>query len=128
MSDRNTSKRTDDQPGVKDKYGMTSDDWAAFDAKTDEEIAADVASDPDAARLSTPERPSRARRLALAKLVRQKLRMSREGFAESYGIPLETLKSWEAHEVTPSPVEEAYLRLIEREPDFAKVSLPVAAK
>ena len=70
--------------------------------------------------MSTPDRPTRARRLALAKLVRQKLRKSREIFAENYGIPLETLNAWERHEAKPTPVEEAYLKLIEREPEAAK--------
>jgi putative transcriptional regulator len=128
MSDQSTSKATDDRPGEKDKYGMTAEDWAAFDAKTDDDIAADVASDPDAARLATADRPSRARHLALAKLVRQKLRLSREDFAASYGIPLDMLTAWERHEAKPSPVEEAYLKLIERAPEAAKVALPVAAK
>ena len=39
----------DDRGGERDKHGMTAADWKAFDAKTDEEIAADVAADPDAA-------------------------------------------------------------------------------
>ena len=66
--------------------------------------------------------------MSFAKHVRQKLAMSREDFAASYGIPLETLNAWERHEVMPSAVEEVYLRLIEREPEAAKVALPVAAK
>ncbi len=128
MIDRNTSKMDDDRGGERDKHGMTAADWKAFDAKTDEEIAADVAADPDAAPLSTPERPSRARRLALAKLVRQKLRMSREAFAAAYGIPLDTLNAWERHEAVPTAVEEVYLKLIGREPELAKVAMPVSAK
>ena len=116
------------EPPYPDKCRMTPEDWRRLDEMTDEEIAAAVASDTDAARLSTPDRPSRARRLSLAKLVRQKLRMSREAFADAYGIPLDILNAWERHEAKPSPVEEAYLRLIAREPELAKVQLPAAAK
>ena len=126
MSKPNTSQGSD--AGGRDKYGMTAEDWRRLDAKTDEEIAADVASDPDAAPIQTPEQLGRMRRVSFAKHVRQKLAMSREDFAASYGIPLETLNAWERHEVMPSAVEEVYLRLIEREPEAAKVALPVAAK
>lgn len=119
---------SDDKTKVESRARMTPEDWKRLEAMTDDEIAANVASDPDAARLPTPERPSRARRLSLAKLVRQKLRMSREDFASAYSIPLDTLNAWERHEAKPSPVEEAYLKLIEREPETAKIAMPVAAK
>lgn len=121
MSNQNTSEPAADRPGDRDAQKGTAERWQHFDAKTDDEIAADVAADPDAARLPSPDRVSRAKRLALAKLVRQKLRMSRQAFAAAYDIPLETLNAWERHAAQPSPVEEAYLRLIEREPDAAKL-------
>jgi putative transcriptional regulator len=99
---------------------MSSDNWSRLDEKTDEEIAAAAASDPDCPAPMTPEQLSKMRRLSLAKLVRQKLRMSRESFSEAYGIPLDTLDAWERHEAIPTAVEESYLRLIEREPERAK--------
>lgn len=108
-----------DKPDEKDKFGMTADDWKAFDAKSDEDIAADVAADPDAAPIRTG--PSKARRISFAKHVRQKLAMTRERFAADYGIPLETLEAWERHDLVPTAVELAYLRLIEREPERAKL-------
>ncbi len=108
---------------------MTAEDWAALDAKTDEEIAADVASDPDAAPIQTPEQLRRFRRVSYAKHVRQKIGMSREEFAAAYGIPLDTLNAWERHEAKPTAVEDAYLKLIERQPETARVqAVPVAAK
>lgn len=117
----------DTKVASRDQYGMTADDWRRFDAKTDEEIAADVASDPDSAPIQTPEQLARMRRVSLAKHVRHKLAMSREAFAAGYGIPLDTLNAWERHQAKPTPAEEAYLRLIEREPERAQLTPPLAA-
>ncbi len=125
MSKPDTSPASDPK---RDKYGMTPENWQRLESKTDEEIAAAVASDPDAAPIMTPEQLARMRRVPLARHVRRKLAMTRDGFAEAYGIPLETLTAWEKHEATPTPAEMAYLKLIEREPELAKVAVPVAAK
>ena len=57
----------------------------------------------------------------LAKQVRHKLRMSREEFAVSYGIPLDALIAWERQQADPTATERAYLRLIERNPEAAKL-------
>ena len=128
MSKPTTSKPVaEDRPYPADGK-MTPEDWRRFEELTDEEIAAAVASDPDAAPIQTPEQLSRFRRVSLAKHVRQKMGMSREMFAENYGIPLDTLNAWERHEAKPTPVEEVYLKLIGREPELAKVAMPVAAK
>ena len=111
----------------RDKYGMTAEDWRRLDALTDEEITAAALKDPDNPPL-TDEQLARFRRPALAKRIRLKLRMGRETFAAAYGIPMETLKAWERHEVEPTAVEIAYLRLIERAPELAKVRVEVAAQ
>ena len=104
----------------RDKYGMTAEDWRRLDALTDEEITAAALKDPDNPPL-TDEQLARFRRPALAKRIRHKLHMGRETFAAAYGIPLETLRAWERHQVQPTEVELAYLRLIEREPEMAKM-------
>ena len=91
-------------------------DQAAFDALTDEEIAAAVARDPDAVP-TIPESLARMRRISPARLIRQKLGLSYRKFSEVFGIPEETLPAWERHEAEPSVVELAYLRAIERNPD-----------
>ena len=51
-----------------------------------------------------------------------------EAYPIEDGIPLDTLAAWERHEAEPSEVELAYLKLIEREPELARVPQPVAAK
>ena len=93
-------------------------DWAEFDALTDEQVAAAVARDPDGVP-STLEQLARMRRISPARYIRQKMGMSHRKFAEAYGIPLETLLTWERHEAEPSAVELAYLQAIERNPDIA---------
>jgi putative transcriptional regulator len=110
----------------RDKYGMTTEDWRRLDALTDEEITAAALKDPDNPPL-TDEQLARFRRPALAKRIRHKLHMGRQTFAAAYGIPLETLGAWERHEVEPTEVELAYLQLIEREPEMAKLQVAVPA-
>ena len=104
----------------RDRFGMTPADWERFHALTDEEITAAALSDPDAQPM-TPEQLARMRRPALVKTLRHRLRMGQEMFASTYGIPLDTLRAWERHEAEPTPTELAYLRLIEREPERAKL-------
>jgi putative transcriptional regulator len=105
----------------RDKFGMTPENWRRLDAKTDAEITAAALSDPDAQPI-TPEQAATARRPALVKRIRHKLHMTRETFAAAYGIPLESLTAWERHTAEPTPTEMAYLRLIERAPELAKLA------
>ncbi len=128
MSKPNTSKSTAEKPEYPDGGKMSAEDWRRLNELTDEDIAAAVATDPDAAPIRSGSESSKARRVSVAKHVRQKIGMSRESFAANYGIPLDTLNAWERHEAKPSPAEEAYLKLIEREPELAKVAMPMAAK
>jgi putative transcriptional regulator len=104
----------------RDRYGMSPEDWKRLDAMTDEEITAAALADPDAQPIS-PERLAAARPPSFAKRVRHKLHMGRERFCSTYGIPLDTLRAWERHEAEPTPTELAYLRLIEREPERARM-------
>jgi len=120
MSSKSTSAKK------RDKYGMTAEDWRRLDAMTDEEIIAAALKDPDNPPL-TDEQLAQFRRPALSMKVRHKLHMGRETFSAAYGIPLETLKAWERHEVEPTEVEMVYLRLIEREPEMAKAPAAMPA-
>ena len=69
----------------------------------------------------TPEQCAQMRPVAVTKLVREKLRMSRDEFAAAYGIPLDTLAAWERRTAEPSEAELAFLRVIEREPELTKM-------
>ena len=95
---------------------------------TDEEVEVAALSDPDCPP-STPEQLARMRRVSPARFIRQKLRMTPEGFADAFDIPVTTLRAWERHEVQPSAVELAYLRAIAAAPEAVRDALrlePVA--
>lgn len=107
---------------------MSPEDWRRLQAMTDEEINAAALTDSDNPPL-TPEQLEQMRRpRPLSKVIRNKLRMTRQTFGQTYGIPDETLRAWERHETEPTPVEIAYLRLIEREPERAKIDAPAGVK
>ena len=104
----------------RDHLGMTPENWKRHDAKTDDEIRAAALADPDNPPIS-PKELARWRPPMLTKVIRNTLRMTRQTFSEIYGIPMGTLRAWERHEAEPTPAETAYLRLIEREPERAKL-------
>src|SRR3546814_1843253 len=92
---------------------LASIDWNAIDAMSNEDIARQIAENPDAA----PDlRPSRAKlvytvaggRLAFrhkVKIVRKALRLSQAEFAEAYHLNLRTLQNWERSEEHTSELQ-----------------------
>jgi putative transcriptional regulator len=97
---------------AKIREALQETDWAAIDAQTDEEIARNVAEDPDAAPiLSAAETAS-----ALARTVRKRLGISQAEFAARYHVPIGTLRDWEQNRKQPDAPALAYLRVIAREP------------
>ena len=103
------------------RLGMTAEQWQRHDNKTDEEILAAAVSDPDAQPLSPEQLASRKPR-PLCKIIRNKLRMTRAGFAAKYKIPIEALETWERHEAEPTATETTYLKLIEKHPEIADLN------
>lgn len=65
-------------------------DWTAIDAQTDEDIARNVAGDPDAAPILTDAETA----AALARTVRRRLGLSQPEFAARFHIPVGTLRDW----------------------------------
>ena len=55
--------------------------------------------------------------------IRQKLHMSQQRFAETYRIPLPTLKNWEQGRRSPDAPAAAYLQAIARQPKAIKEAL-----
>jgi putative transcriptional regulator len=55
------------------------------------------------------------------KAIRTKLHMSQAKFAARYGIPVASIRDWEQGRSKPEGVARAYLRVIERAPEVAKV-------
>ena len=92
---------------------MRETDWQAQDARTDADIAAEVAANPDAAPILDDAATARA----LAKLIRQRLGISQTEFAARFRVPVGTLRDWEQGRKKPDAPALAYLRVIAREPE-----------
>ena len=94
-------------------------DWAAIDAQTDEDIARNVANDPDAAPiLSEAETAS-----AIVRTVRKQLGISQAEFSARYHVAIGTLRDWEQNRKQPDAPALAYLHVIAREPDIVARAL-----
>src|ERR1700681_5047331 len=74
-------------------------DWARLDAMTDEEVMAAALSDPDAQPLS-PEQLAKMRMVSRVKVLRQRLGMTQMQFAETFHLPITTLRDWEQRRST----------------------------
>src|SRR5262245_60916835 len=111
---RATTKRPPQDDG-----GM---DWAAFDALTDEEVVARAMRDPDNLPITREERRRRKRR-PRAYIVRRALRMTQEEFAETFHIPIGTLRDWEQGRTEPDQANRAYLKVIAVDAEFVKRAL-----
>jgi len=96
------------------KRAVAEVDWAKMDAKTDEEIAREVASNPDAAPLLTDAESA----AGIVRAVRMKLGISQAEFSKRFHIPIGTLRDWEQNRKRPDAPAFAYLRVIARNPDF----------
>ncbi len=112
------------KPGKAPPHGGT--DWARVHAMTDEEILAAARSDPDAQPLD-PEELAKMRRVSPVKVLRQRLGITQVEFAETFGLPVSTLRDWEQHRSIPDAPARALLRAIEREPETMRRLLSSAA-
>ncbi len=94
-------------------------DWARLDAMTDEEVRAAALSDPDAQPL-TREQLAGMRRVSRVKVLRQRLGMTQAQFAETFHLPITTLRDWEQRRSTPDAPARALLLAIERDPEVMR--------
>ncbi len=97
-------------------------DWQAIDAQTDEDIARNAASDPDAAPIWTDGEAA----AVMVRTVRKKLGLSQTEFAARYRVPVGTLRDWEQNRRQPDAPALAYLRVIAREPALVARALEPA--
>jgi putative transcriptional regulator len=96
-------------------------DWQRIDAMTDEDIARQIAEDPDVA-------PDMSEALARGEFevvwgidverVRSRTGLDETSFAQRFGMSLEELVEWETSGRVPNRAIWMYLKLIEREPDL----------
>jgi putative transcriptional regulator len=54
------------------------------------------------------------------RMLRHRLGLTQEQFAEAYGIPLANLRQYEIARHMPPPAVRAYLKVIEAEPDMVR--------
>lgn len=112
MSKNNTSKVV---RFSRDRLPTDRTDWARLKAMTDEEAMAAALADPDAQPL-TKAQLARMRRVSRVKVLRQRLDMTQTAFAETFQLPVSTLRDWEQHRSTPDAPARALLLAIERDP------------
>lgn len=104
----------------------TNTNWAKVAALTDEQIAAAVRDDPDAAPIGFFNMPGFIR-IPNVKHLREKLGMTQEAFAAAYRIPVGTLRDWEQGRKRPDAPARAYLMVIARNPKVVADLLGEAA-
>jgi putative transcriptional regulator len=83
---------------------------------TDDEAYAAALADPDAPPL-TDEQLQRMKPVPRVKLIRIRLRLTQEKFAERYGIPLTTLRDWEQGRTEPDQTVQSYIQAINADPE-----------
>jgi putative transcriptional regulator len=91
-------------------------------ARTEAEIEAAAAADPDA-RPMTPEELNKARRVPRVKTLRRALGLTQQEFAARYQIPLGTLRDWEQGRTEPDQPARAYLTVIAHDPEGVRRAL-----
>ena len=127
MSSANILPKPSDkqQPGDSD---ATTSDWARLDGMTEAELMEAARSDPDALPSEdyAPGRLGRARRVPFARATRFRLGYSQSAFAETFRIPLGTLRDWEQHRREPDQAARAYLDVIAHEPEAVIRALAAA--
>ncbi|MFZ6765191.1 helix-turn-helix domain-containing protein [Pseudoroseomonas sp. WGS1072] len=95
---------------------LSATDWQAIDAMTDEDIARQIADDPDVA----PDTSGMSETQVLGaqvRAVRRRLGLTQPEFAARYRIPVGTVRDWEQGRARPDQPARAYLHAISRTPD-----------
>ena len=119
----------DHEPG--DPPIESDTDWDAVNAMTNEQIHAAALADPDAQPLPRGSDEELARmgliRGVNVKRLRERLGLTQEDFAATYKIPLGTLRDWEQRRKNPDAPARAYLKVIDRDPEFVAQLLRRAA-
>ena len=119
----------DHEPG--DPPIETDTDWDAVRALTNEEVHAAALADPDAQPIP-PGTDGELAKLGLHRIVnvrklRDRLGLTQEAFAETFRIPVGTLRDWEQNRKIPDAPARAYLLVISRNPEAVAELLRQAA-
>jgi putative transcriptional regulator len=104
-------------------------DWAALDALTDDEIAAQIAANPDAAPeldWSLDDPKVHIMVPTDVKAIRAKFGLSQDRFAKTFALNLATLRDWEQQRRMPHGPARTLLQIIDREPEAVRRALAPA--
>ena len=91
------------------RKALKATDWTKVDAMTDDDIARQIASNPDAAPDMAPEIDVRA--------IRRATGMSQAQFAAAYEFSIRTVQEWERGAKKPSGPARTLLRAIKADPE-----------
>ena len=106
----------------RDKLPKGTTDWDALDKLSDEEIERRAESDPDAKPL-TDEALRKLKQSPRVRVIRMALGLTQQEFADTYGIPVATLRDWEQGRRQPDQASRTLLKLIEIMPDEVRAAL-----
>jgi putative transcriptional regulator len=102
--------------GANPEWPVGETDWDRLRAMTEEEINAAALSDPDCPPL-TDEQLARFKRVNAVKDIRRRLDMTQAQFAETFRLPLSTVRDWEQERSYPDAPARALLTAIARDPE-----------
>lgn len=97
------------------RAALAAADWDRVDAMTDQDIARQIADNPDAAPNMAPEIDVRAMRRAAG--------MTQAQFAATYEFSIRTLQEWERGAKRPSGPARTLLRAIKADPEGLRKAL-----
>ena len=100
------------------RNALATTDWGTIDAMTDEDIARQIASNPDAAPDMAPEIDVRA--------IRRAAGMTQAQFASVYEFSVRTVQEWERGAKRPSGPARTLLRAIRADPEGLRKALAAA--
>jgi len=97
---------------------LAATDWNKIDAMTDEDLARQIAANPDAAPDMAPEIDVRA--------IRHAAGMTQAQFAETYEFSIRTVQEWERGAKKPSGPARTLLRAIKADPEGLRKAIAAA--
>jgi putative transcriptional regulator len=100
------------------RRALAATDWTKVDAMTDQDIARQIAANPDAAPDMAPDIDVRAIRLACG--------MTQVQFAAAYEFSVRTIQEWERGAKRPSGPARTLLRAITADPEGLRKALAAA--
>ena len=109
---------------------LTDSGWVKVEIPASTNVNDDVdnpAYDPDNMPL-TAEQLAKRRNIPPIRSLRRKLVLTQEEFAETYMIPIGTLRDWEQHRSEPDAPARAYLKVIAADPTGVAHALKATAR